>query len=183
MTWKRRALGWLAGLAVCAVSASPIRAAESFADFRIDAAAMDFPQRSVSVRLYPDSEELSEPEAEWTCTLNRVTGDASFYVQPRAEGVWVSLDCFTDLDGDGVYERAKGVQSPMSPGPTSSSSPRGSRGGWNPAAAMCWRPRPWSSGGRAPLRPSPSRQRKGKPRDGPSTWWSCTGGRRRRYIT
>lgn len=117
MSWKRRGLGWLAALAVAAGSVCSVQAAqawEPFADLRIDAAAMDFPQRPVSVLLLrPDGEAALQ--AEWTCTLNRVTGDASFYIQPRMEGIWVTVDCFTDLDGDGVYEQWRDAQSPIAP--------------------------------------------------------------------
>ena len=121
MSWKRRGLGWLAALAVAAGSVCSVQAAqawEPFADLRIDAAAMDFPQRPVSVLLLrPDGEAALQ--AEWTCTLNRVTGDASFYIQPRMEGIWVTVDCFTDLDGDGVYEQWRDAQSPIAPQPDS----------------------------------------------------------------
>lgn len=125
MAWKRWGLGWLTALAVAAGSVCPVWAApgwEPFADFRIDAAAMDFPQKPVAVQLYrpgEDTEFQPDMRVEWTCTLNRVTGDASFYIQPRTEGVWVTVDCFTDLDGDGVHEQWEGVRSPIAPQPDS----------------------------------------------------------------
>lgn len=114
MSWKKRGAGWLAGLAlllsaICPASAAP--AEEPFADIRIDAAAMDFPQQCVSVQVYETGEDgqlqLGDT-IERECTLNRVTGDASFYIQPRTDGVWVTVDCLTDLDGDGVYELVDG---------------------------------------------------------------------------
>lgn len=123
MTWRRRGLGWLAGAALAVSAVCPALAApgeEPFADFRIDAAAMDFPQQSISVLIYETGEDgqLHPKETvERECTLNRVTGDASFYIQPRADNVWVTVDCLTDLDGDGVYELVDGggVRSLMAP--------------------------------------------------------------------
>lgn len=45
-------------------------------------------------------------------SVNRVAGDASFYIQPKTEGVWMEVDYLTDLNGDGTYELLDGEDSP-----------------------------------------------------------------------
>ena len=89
---------------------------ESFADFRIDASGIDVPERTITVVRY--SQEGESPlrpagTTEYTCNLNRVTGDASFYIQPRSEGVEVVVDYLADLNGDGAYELIDSDSSPM----------------------------------------------------------------------
>ena len=89
---------------------------ESFADFRIDASGIDVPERTITVVRY--SQEGEDPlrpagTTEYTCKLNRVTGDASFYIQPRSEGVEVVVDYLADLNGDGAYELIDSDSSPM----------------------------------------------------------------------
>ena len=109
----KRSRRWAAGLlaaALAAVSVFPglaVPADLPFADFRFDASGMDQPQRDIQVNIYHrDESGRFQPAStsEYSCTLNRATGDASFFIQANAEGVWVSVDYLTDLDGDGVYE-------------------------------------------------------------------------------
>lgn len=106
----RRPLGLLLSLALAGTLALPAHAAPevpAFADFRIDAAGRDFPQQAVSIHVYrPDQSGVLRVDDAvlHSCTLNRVTGDASFYIQPGAAGVWVTVDFLTDLNGDSVYE-------------------------------------------------------------------------------
>ena len=90
--------------------------AEPFADFRIDAASMDVPDRDISVCLCQrDSGGAFQADGvqEYSCKLNRVTEDASFYIQPRTDGVWVTVDYLTDVNGDGVYELLDGGGAPV----------------------------------------------------------------------
>lgn len=78
-----------------------------FSDFRIDASDMAFIPQELSVQRYAqdDQGQLQKTElSQIDCTLNLVTGDASFYIQPKSGGVWVTVDYLTDLDGDEVYE-------------------------------------------------------------------------------
>ena len=59
--------------------------AEPFADFRIDAASMDVPDRDISVCLCQrDSGGAFQADGvqEYSCKLNRVTEDASFTSSP-----------------------------------------------------------------------------------------------------
>lgn len=88
---------------------------ESFADFRIDASGIDVPERTITVVRYSQEEDPLRPAGttEYTCKLNRVTGDASFYIQPRSEGVEVVVDYLADLNGDGAYELIDSDSSPM----------------------------------------------------------------------
>lgn len=104
---RRGACALLAALLMTAAALTPAWAAQPLADLRIDASAKDFPQRLVSIRLYRPGEDGGLALADTvqrTCTLNRVTGDASFYIQPGEDGVQVAVDCLTDVDGDGIYE-------------------------------------------------------------------------------
>lgn len=94
-----------------AASAEP-----AFADFRIDASGRDVLNYTIPVERYVrDDAGTYQPsgQTEYTCRLNRVTGDASFYIQPKAEGVWVAVDYLSDLNGDGIYELLGGSGSPM----------------------------------------------------------------------
>jgi len=96
-------------------SALAVTAAEPFADFRIDATDMDSPDRAISVNLYrrQDGVFKVDDSVEYTCRVNRVTGDASFYIQPSAADVWASVDYLTDLNGDGTYELLDGGEAPV----------------------------------------------------------------------
>ena len=106
-----------------AVSISPvlaIPASEPLADFRIDASDMDVPDRTLSIALYHQDESgsfRSENDAAGygstlNCKVNRVTGDATFYIYPKTDGVRVTVDYLTDVDGDGVYELLDGGDRP-----------------------------------------------------------------------
>ena len=106
----------LAAVLTVSVLTIPGLAAESFADFRIDAANIDVPERVISVERYQSDEtnalQLTEA-TEYTCKLNRVTEDANFYIQPKSEGVSVVVDYLADLNGDGTYELMDSDNSPM----------------------------------------------------------------------
>mgnify|MGYP001029434168 CR=1 FL=1 len=119
---------WMAATLALALTASlsiistlAISAAESFADFRIDASAMDAPDRTISVDWYRRGEDGSfhpaDVAADYDYTLNRkvnrVTGDATFYIQPKTDGVWVTVDYLTDVNGDGFYELLEGGDDPV----------------------------------------------------------------------
>lgn len=114
---------WMAGLLACAALttasifcgfASPEEM--PFAEFRIDAADMDKPERNISVNIYRrDGEGLFQVDSnsEYVCKLNRATKDAGFFIQANAPGVWVSVDYLTDVNGDGVYEFLEDSESPI----------------------------------------------------------------------
>lgn len=104
------ALALTASLSISSILAAP--PAESFADFRIDAANIDVPDRTLSVAVYqPDEAGVFQASGtiEYTCKLNQVTEDASFYIQPKVDGVHVRVDYLADLNGDGVYELLDGL--------------------------------------------------------------------------
>ena len=118
----KRSRRWAAGLlaaALAAVSVFPglaVPADLPFADFRFDASGMDQPQRDIQVNIYHrDESGRYQPAStsEYSCTLNRATGDATLFIQANAEGVWVSVDYLTDLDGDGVYELLEDPDAPV----------------------------------------------------------------------
>ena len=111
---------WLAVLAAAAITlsiSSGLAAPETepFADFRIDAADMDILDRTITVDLYrrQDGAFQAADHVEYACRVNRVTEDASFYIQPSKDGVWASVDYLTDLDGDGSYELLDGGEDPV----------------------------------------------------------------------
>lgn len=108
----RKSLSLLLSAALLAAMALSGHALDSsFCSFVIDAAAMDFPQQQISIHLYQpaSSGQLQSAQVQQLdCTLNRVTSDASFYVQPSSAGVQVSVDYLTDLNSDGVYELIEG---------------------------------------------------------------------------
>lgn len=116
--WAAAALS--AVLAVSLLTLPALAAPEdAFADFRIDAASLDVPERTVSVTRYEVTEDgalQAAGAAEYPCRLNRVTEDASFYIQPNAEGVSAVVDYLADLDGDGAYELIDSDASPMRDG-------------------------------------------------------------------
>ena len=114
--FKRWMSAGLAAVLTASVLTIPGLAAESFADFRIDAANIDVPERVISVERYQSDETNALQPAgttEYTCKLNRVTEDASFYIQPKSEGVSVVVDYLADLNGDGTYELMDSDSSPM----------------------------------------------------------------------
>lgn len=158
MAWRRVGLACLAALAVLGASSSWAAPAEGFADFRIDAAAMDFPQRQVSVQNCPAGGDDPVSLLQWTCNLNRVTGDASFYIQPRLEGVWVTVDCFTDLNGDGVYERWEDRKAPLAPGEGSLLQPAEAPGSLEPGQSYVLEARTLVQWGEEVLEAAPSGQ-------------------------
>lgn len=112
MKLRKGFLGRLLSLALTAAVLTPAaHAAQSFCDFRIDAAALDFSTQSVSVQIYRQDAAGAfqvDDSARYDCTLNRVTEDASFYIQPKMSDVWVTVEYLTDLNGDGVYELLDG---------------------------------------------------------------------------
>lgn len=119
----RRYRRWMAAFLAAALAASisvfpglALPAAEPFAEFHIGASSTDAPERTLSIARYERNGEggfqLSGTE-EQVCRLNRVTGDANFFIQAAEEGVWVTVDYLTDVDGDGVYELLDGGSSPV----------------------------------------------------------------------
>lgn len=114
--WTAAALALVIAASVSPVLAVP--AAEPFADFRIDALNMDVPDRTLSIDLYRRNESGGFSPADAAadpihCKVNRVTGDAMFYIQPRADGVQVTVDYLTDVNGDGLYELLDGGSQPV----------------------------------------------------------------------
>lgn len=114
---------WMAGLLTaaavvtasifCGFAASP---EAPFADLRIDASGMDKPERTISVDIYRrDGSGLFQvaSSGEYACRLNRITRDAGLYIQANEEGVWVSVDYLTDVNGDGVYELLEDTGAPV----------------------------------------------------------------------
>lgn len=116
--YKRRtaaALSLALTLSLSIGSTLAVPAPEPFADFRIDAAAMEAPERTLSVGLLlPDEAGLLQAGdvQNYDCRVNQVTGDATFYIQSRTDGVWVTVDYLTDTDGDGLYELLEGGDTP-----------------------------------------------------------------------
>lgn len=115
----RRWASSLLAAAVAAVSIGSGLAAPAdlpFAEFRFDASDMDQPQREIRVSTYRrDEADQFQPagSSQYSCTLNRATGDATFFIQANTEGVWVSVDYLTDLDGDGTYELLEDAAAPV----------------------------------------------------------------------
>ena len=106
---KKRWLSLLLSALVAASAAVPCSAQDSavFSTFYIDASDMSFSQKSLSVQLYePDGAGQLQPGelVQVDCSLNQVTEDASFYIQPSSGSVWVTAEYLTDLNGDGIYE-------------------------------------------------------------------------------
>lgn len=119
----RRYRRWMAAFLAAALAASisvfpglALPAAEPFAEFHIGASSTDAPERTLSIARYERNGEggfqLSGTE-EQVCRLNRVTGDANFFIQTAEEGVWVTVDYLTDVNGDGVYELLDGGSKPV----------------------------------------------------------------------
>ncbi|MEA4933167.1 MAG: hypothetical protein VB071_06220, partial [Lawsonibacter sp.] len=108
-------------LVLPAMAADPL--ADSFAAFLIDANTTDAPQTNLRVDLYRRDSASSfqlDDSVRYDCSINRVAGQASFYIQPKTDGVWVALDYLTDLNGDGIYEMLDGENSPVSDSMTAS---------------------------------------------------------------
>lgn len=113
--WAAAALTAVFTVSLLAVPGLAV-SADAIADFRIDAANMDVPERTVSVARYEAGEDgvlRVAGSSEYECRLNRVTEDASFYIQPKADGAGVVVDYLADLDGDGAYELIDSDSSPM----------------------------------------------------------------------
>lgn len=116
--YRRWTTALLSAVLAAALTVSPglaLPADTSFAEFRIDAAGNDIQDRSLSVDLYRrDGDGLFQVDdhVEYTCRLNRATRDASFFIQPKVDGVWVTVDYLTDIDGNGTYELLDGGDSP-----------------------------------------------------------------------
>lgn len=103
--FKRLLAVLLAAMAASSIScalAAPARAAE----FRIDASEMDVVDRELSVALYQRENGQFQLDGirQYPCKVNRATQDASFFIQVNTQGVWVTVDYLTDVNGDGVYE-------------------------------------------------------------------------------
>lgn len=105
--FKRRFAALLATLMLTSTFcglAAPIGAVP--AEFRIDASDLDVIEQELSISLYHREDGLFHMESvrSYPCKVNRVTQDASFFIQANGDGVWVTVDYLTDLNGDGVYE-------------------------------------------------------------------------------
>lgn len=116
--YKRRTAGILALLAAALslFSGSAAPAQTPFGEFRLDASGIDKPSRDISVDIYRRDEAGQfqvSGTSSYTCTFNRATGDASFFIQANTEGVWVSVDYLTDLNGDGTYELLDDPDTPV----------------------------------------------------------------------
>jgi len=87
-----------------------------FAEFRIDASGMDVSDREISVDIYrrDDGGQFQKDSSlQYSCRLNRVTSDASLFIQASGEGVWVTVDYLTDINGDGIYELLSDDSTPV----------------------------------------------------------------------
>ena len=90
--------------------------ADSFASFLIDADTAVFPEQSLHVVLYRRNGSgtfVNDDSVRYSCQINRAAGDATFYIQPRTDGVWVEVDYLSDLNGDGIYEMLDGQSAPV----------------------------------------------------------------------
>lgn len=110
---------FLAAVTAASISVFPglaLPAAAPFAQFHIGASSSDAPQHTLTVARYARGADgvfqLRRTE-EQVCKLNRVTGDANFFIQPAVDGVRVTVDYLTDINGDGVYELLEGGASPV----------------------------------------------------------------------
>lgn len=114
--WMAAALAAVMTAALSISSVLALPAAEPFAEFRIDATGNDIRDRTISVALYrrdKSGQFQVDDTVEYTCKLNRATMDAGFFIQPKADGVWVTVDYLTDMNGDGTYELLDGDDSPV----------------------------------------------------------------------
>lgn len=115
---RRWMAAFLAAATIASISVFPGLAlpAASFAEFQIGASDSDAPQRTLSIARYrrgADGRFHTTGTEEQVCRLNRVTGDANFFIQTSEEGVWVTVDYLTDINGDGVYELLDGGSKPV----------------------------------------------------------------------
>ena len=114
---------WLSAALACALTASvsisavlALPAPEPLADFRIDASDIDVSDFVLTLEVYQPNEAgifQTADTAEYSCKLNRVTEDAGFYIQPKTDGILVTVDYLADLNGDGVYDLLDGDNSPI----------------------------------------------------------------------
>lgn len=118
----RRCRRWISAFLSAAVAVSisvfpglALPEAAPFAEFHIGASNSDAPRRTLTIARYERGKDggftLIDAE-EQVCKLNRVTGDANFFIQPAEEGVQVTVDYLTDVNGDGVYELLDGGSVP-----------------------------------------------------------------------
>lgn len=108
---------WITAALACALAASlslpsglALTPEEPFADFRIDASGMDVPDRTLSVSLETHQQGESGinhtvSAQEYDCKINRVTRDAAFYIQPKVDGVRLTVNYLINLDGELVCEQ------------------------------------------------------------------------------
>ncbi len=117
-----KAMRWLRGGLAAVLTAAlilPAQAApagEDFASFLIDGEQRDFTTVTLAVDIYRRDGEGAfrrDDAVRYSGSVNRVAGDASFYIQPKTEGVWMEVDYLTDLNGDGTYELLDGEDSPV----------------------------------------------------------------------
>ena len=103
---------WL-GLVLCLVMSIsmmlPVSAVDplstGFASFLIHANTTDSPEVNLHIKLYRRGSSglfLADDAVRYDCRVNRAAGDPAFYIQPKADGVWVEVDYLTDLNGDGM---------------------------------------------------------------------------------
>lgn len=117
--YRRWTAALLAAVTAASISVFPglaLPAAAPFAEFHIGASSSDAPQRTLSIARYGrdgDGCFQFKRAEERVCRLNRVTGDANFFIQPAEDGVRVTVDYLTDVNGDGVYELLDGGASPV----------------------------------------------------------------------
>lgn len=114
---------WL-GLVLCLVMSIsmmlPVSAVDplstGFASFLIHANTTDSPEVNLHIKLYRRGSSglfLADDAVRYDCRVNRAAGDPAFYIQPKADGVWVEVDYLTDLNGDGIYEMLDGEDRPV----------------------------------------------------------------------
>ena len=120
MKHRNRLLSLALSAAMALSLALPVRAADPmagrFAAFLIDAEDVAAPQKNLQVALYRRDENGSFQEdvtVRYNCSINAVAGEASFYIQPQTDRVWVEVNYLTDLNGDGVYEMPDGEDAPV----------------------------------------------------------------------
>ena len=106
MKHLKRLLAVLLAAALTAAASTSLAAPAGTAEFRIDASGMDVVERELSVALYrrEDGRFQLDQTRQYPCKVNRATQDASFFIQADGEGVWVTVDYLTDINGDGTYE-------------------------------------------------------------------------------
>ncbi len=114
--WTAAALTLSLVVSLSIAGALALSPAAPFADFRIDAARMEAPDRALEIELYQQDKDgafLHTDTRSEDCKINQVTGDATLYIQPNVEGVWVTVDYLTNLNGDDSYELLEGGNEPV----------------------------------------------------------------------